>query len=188
MSTFGSENVAAPEVAEVFRPATLTEFCSTVPEFKESANEELAQQSYELYEAKNWQALETVFKENQVNEYGGVIWPPNRGFAGVSETTMPKGLVFDRYGGKFDADGNFTDAGRFVAPADVEFPARALPESTKDSPKNTYEVLKPIPGVKMGPAIPWLEQPGMGIQYELPKGGIDALLKGGYIKKIPNID
>ena len=80
------------------------------------------------------------------------------------------------------------DSGRFVAPAEVKFPARALPESTKLRSKSTYEVLKPIPGVKMGQAIPWLGQPGMGAQYELPKGGIDALLRGGYIKKIPNIN
>ena len=179
---------AAMEAVEMFRPATFEEFCGTVSKFENSANEKLARQSYKLYEEKNWQELETVFNENQINEYDGVIWPPNRGFVGVSETTLPEKLVFDRYGGKIDADGNFVDSGRFVAPAEVEFPARALPESTKLNIKSTYEVVKPIPGVKMGQAIPWLGQPGMGIQYELPKGGIDALLKGGYIKKIPNIN
>ena len=91
--------------------------------------------------------------------------------------------MFDRYGGRIQ-DGKFVDTGTFIAPADVPFSARALPESTKLSPYNAYEVLKPIPGVKQGQAIPWLNQPGMGTQFELPKGGIDALLEGEYIRRV----
>jgi len=181
------------EVAQVFRPATFDEFAGTVSEFRNGANQELAQQSYKLYQEQKWGELESLFNEHRLNEWNGIIWPPNRGFIGVSDITLgeeigqnSKEVIIDRFGGRLDAEGKFVDTGTFVAPADVKFSARALPESTKDGFKNTYKVLKPIPGVKAGQAIPWLGQPGMGIQYELPKGGIDALLEGGFIERIPN--
>lgn len=181
------------EAAQVFRPATFDEFAGTVGEFRNGANQELAQKSYKLYQEQKWAELENLFNEHKLNEWNGIIWPPNRGFVGVSDITLGeeigmggKEVIIDRFGGRLDADGKFVDSGTFVAPADVKFSARALPESTKDGFKNTYRVLKPIPGVKSGQAIPWLGQPGMGIQYELPKGGIDALLEGGFIERIPN--
>jgi hypothetical protein len=181
------------EAAQVFRPATFDEFAGTVGEFRNGANQELAQKSYKLYQEQKWTELEDLFNEHKLNEWNGIIWPPNRGFVGVSDITLGeeigtggKEVIIDRFGGRLDADGKFVDSGTFVAPADVKFSARALPESTKDGFKNTYRVLKPIPGVKSGQAIPWLGQPGMGIQYELPKGGIDALLEGGFIERILN--
>nr|GFD17633.1 hypothetical protein [Tanacetum cinerariifolium] len=59
----------------------------------------------------------------------------------------------------------------------------ALPAGTKSKQYYSYKVLKDIPGVKQGQAIPWFEQPGQGIQYELP-GGIDNLIRKGYIERI----
>jgi hypothetical protein len=170
------------EAAQVFRPATFDEFAGTVGEFRNGANQE-----------QKWTELEDLFNEHKLNEWNRIIWPPNRGFVGVSDIALGeeigtggKEVIIDRFGGRLDEDGKFVDSGTFAAPADVKFSARALPESTKDGFKNTYRVLKPIPGVKSGQAIPWLGRPGMGIQYELPKGGIDALLEGGFIKRIPN--
>jgi hypothetical protein len=78
----------------------------------------------------------------------------------------------------------FKDSGTFVAPDGASFPSRALPEATLGKPYNHYEVVKPIPGVKEGPAIPWFGQPGKGMQYELPPGGIDQLIKDGFIVKV----
>ena len=62
---------------------------------------------------------------------------------------------------------------------------RALHESIKikECCYRQYEVIKEIPNVNEGKAIPWFNQKGGGIQYELPKEmPIDYLLENGYIK------
>lgn len=143
------------------------------------ADEALAKEAFELFKLKKWAELESLFNANGLN--GG--WPPNRGFTSISDTTLPAGFKFDRYGGYMDGP-TFKDSGTFVAPDGASFPSRALPEATLGKPYNHYEVVKPIPGVKEGPAIPWFGQPGKGMQYELPPGGIDQLIKDGFIVKV----
>ena len=98
-------------------------------------------------------------------------------------TEFQPGRTFDRFGGRYDDKGNFTDQGKFAAPIDVPFENRALPDSSLNSPYRQYEVLKPIPGVNAGPASPWFGKPGMGTQYQLPMS-IDELVTQGYIKQI----
>jgi hypothetical protein len=77
----------------------------------------------------------------------------------------------------------FADQGKFVAPTDVPFDQRALPDSSLKSPYRQYEVLKPIPEVNSGSAAPWFGKPGMGTQYQLPMS-IDELVAQGFIKPI----
>ncbi|MBB3802148.1 hypothetical protein FHR47_002396 [Xanthomonas arboricola] len=102
---------------------------------------------------------------------------------------MPKvielrpGETFDRFGGRFDEYGNFTDRGNFVAPLDVPFDQRALPSSSMDSPQKKYVVLKPIPKVESGNASPWFGKPGGGVQHKLPMS-IDELKSNGFIREI----
>lgn len=106
------------------------------------------------------------------------------GFNGPPVSTELKpGATFDRYGGRFDSEGNFSDRGTFVAPRDVPFDQRALPDSTLNSPYRQYEVIKPLPEVQSGQAAPWFGKPGLGTQYQLPMS-IDELLLKGYIKLI----
>ncbi|WP_454834565.1 TNT domain-containing protein [Pseudomonas lini] len=69
-------------------------------------------------------------------------------------TELQPGHTFDRYGGRFDEKGGFTDQGKFVAPTDVPFDQRALPDSSLKSLYRQYEVLKPIPEVNSGSAAP----------------------------------
>lgn len=108
----------------------------------------------------------------------------NNGFDGPPKVTeLQPGQTFDRYGGRFDEKGNFTDQGKFVAPEDVPFEQRALPDSSLKSPYQKYEVIKPIPGVNAGNAAPWFGKPGKGTQYQLPMS-IDELLKEGFIQPI----
>ncbi|MGN5289122.1 two-partner secretion domain-containing protein [Aeromonas sp. 11P] len=121
---------------------------------------------------------------------GSPDWPTkaNNGFDGGFDgppkvTELQPGQTFDRYGGRFDEKGNFTDQGKFVAPEDVPFEQRALPDSSLKSPYQKYEVIKPIPGVNAGNAAPWFGKPGKGTQYQLPMS-IDELLKEGFIKPI----
>lgn len=121
---------------------------------------------------------------------GSPDWPTkaNNGFDGgfngpPTITELQPGHTFDRYGGRFDEKGNFTDQGKFVAPIDVPFDQRALPDSSLKSPYRQYEVLKPIPEVNSGSAAPWFGKPGMGTQYQLPMS-IDELVKEGFIRPI----
>jgi filamentous hemagglutinin len=121
---------------------------------------------------------------------GSVDWPTKAnngfdyGFNGPPVSTELKpGATFDRYGGRFDSEGNFSDRGTFAAPRDVPFDQRALPDSTLNSPYRQYEVIKPLPEVQSGQAAPWFGKPGLGTQYQLPMS-IDELLLKGYIKLI----
>lgn len=114
---------------------------------------------------------------------GNIDWPPNNGFAGgVEIRELQSGQVFDRYGGRY-VNGKFEDTGTFVAPTDVPFDQRALPNSALDNPKKTYEIVHPIPGVNTGQAAPWFGKPGGGTQYQLPFS-IDYLLNNGFIREL----
>ncbi|MTI09937.1 hemagglutinin repeat-containing protein [Curvivirga aplysinae] len=125
-----------------------------------------------------------------VKSDGTPDWPTkaNSGFDGGFDgpptiKELQPGQTFDRYGGRFDEKGNFTDTGSFVAPKEVPFDQRSLPNSSKNSPYRQYEVLKPIPEVKSGKAAPWFGKPGGGIQHQLPMS-IDELVDQGFIKLV----
>lgn len=115
---------------------------------------------------------------------GSVDWPPNYGFDGPPTIReLQPGQTFDRYGGRFDEKGNFTDRGSFVTPDDVPFDQRSLPDSSQTSPYRQYKVLQPIPQVNSGSAAPWFGKPGGGTQYQLPMS-IDELVDQGFIRPI----
>lgn len=151
-------------------------FLNSVPELL--TNRELAKKTYALFRNKNWDELERLFAEQNLN--GG--WPPNRGGFNMEAVVLEPDFVFDRYGGWFD-EGVFYDKGNFVSPKGTGFKSRALPLSIKSKPFRKYVVLKPIPDVKKAAIIPWFKQKGLGIQYELP-ATINELEKNGYIKFI----
>lgn len=127
---------------------------------------------------KKWTELENLVNTQGINQG----WPPNRGFVDIEIEPLTIGTEFDRYGGYIES-GVFKDNGTFIAPIELPFPQRALPNSTLSKPYKKYKVIKDIPNTKKGKAIPWFGQPGNGIQYELPEG-IDDLITGGYIELI----
>ena len=154
------------------------EFCASVEEFSSGGAE--AEDAFVLFKNKQWSELESMFNEQGIN--GG--WPPNRGAISSTEISLSPGQKIDRYGGFFDSKtGEFRDFGTFAAPADVPFENRALPASVLDKPYKKYEVLKEIPSVKAGKAIPWFGQPGKGVQYELPLP-VEELVSDGYLGEI----
>ena len=66
---------------------------------------------------------------------GSPDWPPNYGFDGPPTIReLQPGQTFDRYGGRIDENGNFSDRGSFVAPDNVPFDQRSLPDSSLNSP------------------------------------------------------
>ncbi|MBL7932504.1 MAG: TNT domain-containing protein [Bacteroidia bacterium] len=134
--------------------------------------------AWNYFKQGKWKELEEIFKTNNVN--GG--WPPNRGFIRFSTKNFEINTTFDRYGGYFE-NGVFKDKGTFASPLGATFESRALPASTLNKPYRKYKVLKQIPNVKSGEAIPWFDQVGNGIQFELPES-IDDLISGGFIEVI----
>ena len=119
----------------------------------------------------NYYAAKSV---NWKNPDGSTWWPDNDGFVGTpSQTTLQPGTMIDRYG---------SDSGKFVAPIDTPYSARSLPPGSENSAFYTYEVLKPF-DVNSGTSAPWFDQPGGGIQYQLPMS-IRELRRYGYIKII----
>jgi hypothetical protein len=174
------ERSVAGNAGNIFRGITKSDFFNTVEEFKNGVNPVLGDQAWDLWKQEKWSELELLFKDKNIN--GG--WPPNRGFIDVAVEPLAVGEEIDRYGGYIDkADGLFKDKGNFASPKGASFESRALPVATEDKPKKIYKVIKEIPNVKKGQAIPWFNQPGKGIQYELPES-IDDLLKGKYIEQI----
>lgn len=65
----------------------------------------------------------------------------------------------------------------------VPYEQRALPYIENTNAYHQYEIIKPIDNVTISEIAPAFEQPGGGIQYELPNN-IKQLLKDGYIKEI----
>ncbi|WP_083900098.1 glycohydrolase toxin TNT-related protein [Orenia marismortui] len=106
---------------------------------------------------------------------GNIIWPSNNGFLSKQNITLPKGFRIDRYGNEF---------GSFVAQEGTPDWARALaPGTTTNAPYYIYETLKPIENVYAGRAVPWFNEPGMGMQYKFDRKILD-LLNDGYLKEV----
>jgi hypothetical protein len=165
------------EVAAKVRGVLKSDFLASVPEF--STYPQLAEKAWNYFCNEEWTQLELLFKKNGLN--GG--WPPYRGFIDYIISKLEVGTIIDRYGGRLQ-NNSFTDKGFFVSTPDVEFEARSLESETKKAIYKKYKVIKPISDVKMGNAIPWFGQKGLGTQYELPLS-IDYLLKNNFIEEIP---
>ena len=153
-------------------------FKASVSDFTDSTKAPLADTAWTLWKTEKWTALETYFSRNNLN--GG--WPPARGAVNMKMMTLSSGLLVDRYGGYYDADSVFQDKGTFVSKKDVPYPERALPDGTQNKPYRVYKIIKPIPNVKEGQIIPWFNQPGLGVQYELPYT-VNDLKKEGYLQE-----
>jgi len=141
--------------------------------------DDIAKKAWDLFCKEDWAELEKLFKRHNLNEG----WPPNRGFISVEDISLKKGDTFDRYGGWVDKNGKFHDEGTFVGKESTPYTERSLKPGTDVNPLQKYEVIKDIPNVKEGEAIPWFGEKGGGVQYELP-ASIDELIEGGYIKPI----
>lgn len=102
-----------------------------------------------------------------------IQWPPNRGFESSGQASLIPGTKVDRFG---------SNSGTFVAPDGTPFPQRSLPDGFQNKPLNTFEVLKPIE-VDAGPSAPWFNQPGGGLQFELP-GSVDDLINSGHLRQL----
>ncbi len=159
------------------RVASFNNFSNSVKEFE--GNPALAREAHDLYSQQKWGELEELMNKNGIN--GG--YPPNNGAVVSRPTSIRPGTKLDRYGGYIDENGVYQDSGKFFSPDGASFGSRALPEKATEF-YNRYEVLKPIPNVQEGQAIPWFGQPGGGTQYQTQLG-VQKLIDGGYIRRLP---
>jgi hypothetical protein len=129
----------------------------------------------------------------------GWVFPPDDGYARNSSgtllrfrTTLFPGQYADRFGNEF---------GRFLGAGGSPFIARALPPDSVNTQANdpahvcNYHLYRIVTAfdVDGGPAAPWFEQPGGGLQYTinpayLPAGAtppfIPWLVDHGYLKRV----
>jgi len=166
------------------RGVSFEAFKQSVKTFLDSTKKTLLDSSWSLWKAKKWRALEQFFTADSLN--GG--WPPNSGAISLKIVELDSGKLIDRYGGYYVVDSahhdsTFHDRGKFVCLKGVPFAKRALPLSTLKSPYRLYRVVKAISNIKEGGIIPWFNEPGLGIQFEMPVN-IDDLKSGGYIVEV----
>ena len=131
--------------------------------------------------SKTLKVDELVTRDSKFLDAEGKIdwekWAPNGGrVPGTIKEgqTLPAGTIIDRYGNKY---------GKYTSPAGVPYEQRALPYIENPNAYHKYKVVKPIDNVTISEIAAAFEQPGGGIQYELPSN-IKQLLKDGYIKEI----
>jgi hypothetical protein len=122
---------------------------------------------WQLWKGKKWSELETMVNTNKLN--GG--YPPASGFVSVAIVKLKTNTKLDRYGSLW---------GTFVAPQGASFGSRALPASSKNSIYYQFKVIKDIPNVRAGKAIPWFGEPGMGTQYQF-QDRINTLIANKYL-------
>ena len=122
-------------------------------------------------------------KSSQVDTLKGQVateinkWPPNDGFhAEARLITLQENDVIDRYG---------SPRGRFASPFGVSFNARSLELSEEEYEYHVYRVLEPIDDVLSGPAEPWFNKEGLGMQYKL-SNKIEWYLARNWIEEINN--
>ncbi len=121
-----------------------------------------------------------VSNSSFLNSEGDIDWNNHAPDAGrlpgtiKSDQTLSKGTVIDRYGSKY---------GSYTSPVGTPFEHRALPYKDNSWAYHKYVVVKDINGVTSSTIAPAFNQPGMGIQFEMPNS-IKELIKAGFLREI----
>lgn len=88
------------------------------------------------------------------------------------------------YSMKYIKDSRYGDpVGRYTSPVGVPFEQRSLSYFENPKAYHQYEVLKPIDNVTTSQIAAAFEQPGGGMQYELPSS-VDQLINDKFLKEI----
>ncbi|KAH6514839.1 hypothetical protein HBI81_204280 [Parastagonospora nodorum] len=123
-------------------------------------------------------------------EVSWFMYPFSDGFANNTAGSPIRGHMTLKPGTQVDRFGSAR--GNFVASAGSPYSQRALPPANLDFDMNdptqvpynyhVYEVEKAVVVIG-GPVAPWFGQPGLGMQFLLPKS-IEALIKDGVLSEI----
>ncbi|MBP4137445.1 fibronectin type III domain-containing protein [Flavobacterium geliluteum] len=93
----------------VYKNVKFEDFTSTVSDFAKGAKSEIAQEAYKLWGENKWDELYDLFKNNKLNDWGGINWPPFSGFAKINEIISAKNYKFriDRFQKESSLGGGF---------------------------------------------------------------------------------
>ncbi|MEY8268749.1 TNT domain-containing protein, partial [Lachnospiraceae bacterium 64-25] len=124
---------------------------------------------------------ELVVRDSKFLDADGNIdwntWAPNGGrVPGTIQggQTLDVGTIIDRYGNPY---------GKYTSPVGIPYEQRALPYVENPSAYHKYEVLKPIDNVTISRIAEAFEQPGGGMQYELPSI-VNKLISDNFLREI----
>ena len=121
-----------------------------------------------------------VSNSKYLTQDGKIDWDtyaPNNGRVEGSvleNQKIKQGTIIDRYGSKY---------GKYTSPIGISFEARALPYDNNSWAYHKYMVIQDIDGVTSSEIAAAFDQPGGGIQFELP-GSVKELMEKGFLKEI----
>ncbi len=175
---------AAQAFTRVYKKVEFKNFAETVPEFKNGANRNLAEEAYRLWGEERWTELNKLFNDNNLNGK----WPPFNGAKSVSKVEKGKQLVdkvFDRFQGPGEISGRYGSPvykGEGIEDLYFTYDSRALKYTIEEG--TTYfkfRITKDISDdvtFKYGEVIPWWGKAGLGDQIESSKNLFDLLSSG----------
>jgi hypothetical protein len=93
----------------VYKNVKFEDFTSSVADFAKGAKSEIAEQAYKLWGENKWDELYDLFKNNNLNDWNGINWPPYSGFAKINEIISAKKYQFriDRFQKESSLGGGF---------------------------------------------------------------------------------
>ncbi|WP_317898810.1 hypothetical protein [Aurantibacillus circumpalustris] len=157
-------------IVELIRGVSKTDFIGSVSEF--ASNSQIAEQAWTFFKNENWNQLETLVKNNNIN--GG--WPPNNGFKNILKVengSQLSGKTFDRFQNSANLSGSFAspvNTGEGLQDLVFTYDSRAL---NTQIPQNTYyikfKLLSNLPSslkFDFGEAIPWFNTSGTADQIK----------------------
>jgi hypothetical protein len=100
--------------------------------------------------------------------------PPLRIFESLTEQTLPEGTKLDRFG---------TPDGNVLYDLGTHYRERSLPPEWINRAYHVYLVRRPL-RARIGPVLPWFDQPGGGTAYILP-AAVEVLLASGHLEELP---
>ncbi|MFB9121666.1 hypothetical protein ACFFUE_10765 [Bergeyella porcorum] len=164
--------------SKIYRGIKYDDFIKTF-----EATEEQYKIAFKLWGEEKWDELYKYFKENKINEWNGVIWPPFNGAKSISKIEKGEelaGKIFDRF--QVGKDAEKLD-GRFASPVlnstegveDLVFTydSRALSNPiTEGTYYYKFKMKKGLPlnlEFEYGEAIPWFKLQGTADQIRSNK-------------------
>jgi len=174
-------------VENVFKNIDLITFKKTF-----TATEEQYVKAYQLWGEEKWNDLYKYFKENDLNNWNGINWPPFNGAKSIIKTEKGNqlaGKVFDRFQGSEQLSGGFAspvlNSNEGVGDLVFTYDSRALADRIQDGTHYIKFKLKDnVPAnleFEYGEAIPWFKLQGNADQAKTSIKFQD-LMQDGYIE------
>ncbi|MFZ0597651.1 MAG: hypothetical protein WAM46_11785, partial [Flavobacterium sp.] len=93
----------------VYKNVKFKDFTNSVGDFAGGAKAEIAEEAYKLWGENKWDELYDLFKNNDLNHYSGINWPPYSGFAKINEIVSANKYKFriDRFQKESSLGGGF---------------------------------------------------------------------------------